>query len=74
MFGLLQVRAERAVDQADRGKVLHAGETHVFDLRRESGPCSRIGSVPHTPASTGVRRTTGSTSSAISITIALASP
>jgi hypothetical protein len=35
---------------------------------------SRKGSVPQTPASTGVRRTTGSTSLAISITIALASP
>ena len=34
----------------------------------------RIGSVPHTPASTGVRRTTGSTSDAISSTMALASP
>ena len=35
---------------------------------------NRIGSVPHTPASTGVLFTTGSTSLAISITIALASP
>jgi hypothetical protein len=32
------------------------------------------GSVPQTPASTGVSRTTGSTSPAISMTIALASP
>ena len=32
------------------------------------------GSVPQTPASTGVRCTTGSTSSAISITISLALP
>ena len=30
--------------------------------------------MPHTPASTGVLRTTGSTSRAISMTIALASP
>ena len=35
---------------------------------------SRNGSVPHTPASTGVSRTTGSTSRAMSTTIALASP
>ena len=34
----------------------------------------RNGSVPLTPASTGVFFTTGSTSAAISITIALASP
>ncbi len=35
---------------------------------------SRNGSVPQTPASTGVSRATGSTSRAMSITIALASP
>ena len=35
---------------------------------------SRNGSVPHTPARTGVSRTTGSTSRAMSTTIALASP
>ena len=35
---------------------------------------SRKGSVPHTPARTGVSRTTGSTSPAISMTMALASP
>ena len=35
---------------------------------------SRNGSVPHTPASTGVSRATGSTSRAMSMTIALASP
>ena len=35
---------------------------------------SRNGSVPHTPASTGVSRTIGSTSAAISTTIAFASP
>lgn len=34
----------------------------------------RKGSVPHTPASTGGRSTMGSTSAAISRTIALASP
>ena len=34
----------------------------------------RNGSVPQTPASTGVCRTTGSTSAAISVTIAFASP
>ena len=34
----------------------------------------RNGSVPHTPASTGVSRATGSTSRAMSMTIALASP
>jgi hypothetical protein len=41
--------------------------------RRKFG-ISRNGSVPHTPASTGVSRTIGSTSAPISITIALASP
>ena len=35
---------------------------------------TRNGSVPHTPARTGVSRTTGSTSRAMSTTIALASP
>ena len=35
---------------------------------------SRNGSVPQTPASTGVSETTGSTSRAMSITIAFASP
>ncbi len=35
---------------------------------------SRNGSVPQTPASTGVSFTTGSTSAAISTTIAFASP
>ena len=35
---------------------------------------SRNGSVPQTPASTGTSRTTGSTSRAMSTTIALASP
>ena len=34
----------------------------------------RNGSVPHTPASTGVFSTTGSTSRAMSMTIWLASP
>ena len=34
----------------------------------------RKGSVPHTPASTAVSRATGSTSRAMSMTIALASP
>ncbi len=34
----------------------------------------RNGSVPQTPASTGVSRTTGNTSFAMSWTIALASP
>ena len=35
---------------------------------------SRNGSVPQTPASTGVRVATGSTSRAMSMTIAFASP
>jgi hypothetical protein len=35
---------------------------------------TRNGSVPHTPARTGVSRTTGSTSAAISTTIWFASP
>ena len=37
-------------------------------------PITRNGSVPFTPASTGVSCTTGSTSLAISITMAFASP
>ena len=41
--------------------------------RRKTG-MSRNGSVPQTPARTGVSRTTGSTSPAISTTIAFASP
>jgi hypothetical protein len=41
--------------------------------RRKTG-MSRNGSVPHTPARTGVDSTTGSTSPAISMTIAFASP
>jgi hypothetical protein len=41
--------------------------------RRKTG-INRNGSVPHTPARTGVRLTTGSTSLAISMTTALASP
>ncbi len=41
--------------------------------RRKFG-ISRNGSVPQTPASTGVSSTIGSTSPAISITIAFASP
>ena len=39
-----------------------------------NGPISRNGSVPLTPARTGVWRTTGSTSTAISFTMALALP
>ena len=41
---------------------------------RQEGSSSRNGSVPLTPASTGVRLTTGSTSRAISTTISLALP
>ncbi len=44
-----------------------------FSSSRKTG-ISRNGSVPHTPASTGVCFTTGSTSAAISTTIAFASP
>jgi hypothetical protein len=39
-----------------------------------NGPMSRNGSVPHTPARTGVSRTTGRTSAAMSMTMAFASP
>jgi hypothetical protein len=41
---------------------------------RRKPSISRNGSVPQTPASTGVSRTTGSTSRAMSSTIAFASP
>ena len=44
-----------------------------FSSSRKTG-ISRKGSVPQTPASTGVSFTTGSTSAAISTTIAFASP
>ena len=44
-----------------------------FSSSRKTG-ISRNGSVPQTPASTGVSRTTGSTSRAMSTTIAFASP
>src|SRR3990172_94340 len=46
--------------------------TRLSSSRKTS--ISRNGSVPHTPASTGVFRATGSTSAAISTTIAFASP
>ena len=45
----------------------------AFSSARKTG-IRRNGSVPQTPASTGVSRTTGSTSAAISTTIAFASP
>ena len=44
-----------------------------FSSSRNTG-IKRNGSVPHTPASTGVSFTTGSTSRAMSTTIAFASP
>jgi hypothetical protein len=49
-------------------------EKPAASTSRKNSFISRNGSVPHTPASTGVRLTTGSTSRAMSITIALASP
>ena len=55
------------------GKVLHAGKAHVLQLGEEARHQDE-GSVPLTPASTGVFFTTGSTSSAISLTISLALP
>ena len=45
----------------------------AFTSARKRG-MRRNGSVPQTPASTGVRRAIGSTSRAMSITIAFASP
>ncbi len=51
--------------------------TPLNPIRRSSSRktgISRNGSVPQTPASTGVSRTTGSTSRAMSTTIAFASP
>jgi len=44
-----------------------------FSSSRKTG-ISRNGSVPQTPARTGVSRTTGSTSRAMSTTISFASP
>ena len=72
--GLFQIRAERAVDQADGGKVLHARKAEARSAGAGSGPAIMNGSVPLTPASTGVCLTTGSTSRAISQTMSLALP
>ncbi len=49
-------------------------EKPAASTSRRNSFMSRNGSVPQTPARTGVRSTTGMTSRAISITIALASP
>ena len=71
--GLLEALAHRAVEEADRRKILHAGEADPFNSARNCG-ISTNGSVPLTPASTGVCLTTGRTSRAISLTISLALP
>ena len=55
------------------GKFWMPSKPIAFSSRRKTG-MMRNGSVPQTPASTGVSRTTGSTSLAMSWTIALASP
>ena len=71
--GLLQIGTKDAVDQPDAGKVLDAREAEAGQAMQE---WSRImkGSVPLTPASTGVWRTIGSTSWAMSTTTSLALP
>ena len=69
-----RLAAEDAVDEADGREVLHAGEAELAQLLQEVARASMNGSVPLTPASTGVWRTTGSTSRAISTTISLALP
>ena len=44
--GLLQVGAERAVDEPDRREVLHAGEAEVAELAQEAvGEHERVGAV-----------------------------
>ena len=55
------------------GKFCTPEKPSSWSSRRKRG-IERNGSVPLTPASTGVSRTTGSTSPAISTTIAFASP
>ena len=55
------------------GKFCTPSKPIAFSSRRNTG-MMRNGSVPQTPASTGVSRTTGSTSRAMSTTMALASP
>src|SRR6185295_12175576 len=71
--GLLQVDPHLTIEQADGREVLYAVEPDLLSWRSSTG-ISRNGSVPHTPASTGVSLTTGSTSRAMSTTIAFASP
>ena len=71
--GLLEIGAEGAVDEADGRKVLHAGEAERLQVVEELS-IRQNGSVPFTPASTGVCLTTGSTSRAISTTMSLALP
>jgi hypothetical protein len=46
--------AEDAVDEADGRKVLYAVEAHRAQSSRRKTGMRRNGSVPHTPASTGV--------------------
>ena len=71
--GLFQVGPENAVDQADRRKVLHAGEPEAGQPSQERfAQHERIG--PVDSGQHGVWCTTGSTSSAISATISLALP
>ena len=62
--GLLEVRPEGAVDQADGREVLHAREAGVAHLAQEARPSAGTGRCRRRPASTGVSRTTGSTSRA----------
>ena len=56
------------------GKFCTPEKPSVGELRAGSASISMNGSVPLTPASTGVCFTTGSTSRAISTTISLALP
>ena len=59
--GFLERLAHVAVEEADRREVLDAGEAQLRSSSRKS--CGMMnGSVPLTPASTGVRFTTGRTS------------
>ena len=52
--GLLQPGAERAVDEPDGREVLHAGEARARLTSSRKRGIRRNGSVPQTPASTGV--------------------
>ena len=72
--GVLEAGAEGPVDQADRRESSARRRSPAACTLLEEASMRRNGSVPQTPASTGVILTTGRTSGGLSITIGLASP